>query len=88
MTLGTFFANMISCLILGLVLGYQAKHGLSQEFKSLLVIGFCGGFSTFSTFSYELLNYIQKGEYMLGVGYLLLSVIISIILIIIGTKLI
>ena len=84
--LGTFAANILSCLILGfstvLVLN---QLNFSDEVRLIVMVGFCGGFSTFSTFDNELLSTIKKGLYynamlyggasiLTGLGALLLGV--------------
>ena len=83
---GTFSANMISCFILGLVLGYHYKSPIDSTHLLLLVTGFCGGFSTFSTFSYELLTFIEKDQFIQAALYFTISILVSILLIVIGFK--
>ena len=61
--LATFLANVLSCMVLGLVLGWHLKNGLSLSYRLLILTGFCGGFSTFSTFSNESLELLQLGLY-------------------------
>lgn len=55
--LGTFAVNMIGCLIIGILFGL-IDHGveLPSDMRALLITGFCGGFTTFSTFAHE--NYL------------------------------
>ena len=51
---GTFAANILGSLLIGIILGLAAKNDtLSQSQTLLLATGFCGGFTTFSTFAYE-----------------------------------
>ncbi len=81
---GTFLANVISCLLLGVLIGFQSKQWMSDGQKLLLVTGFCGGFSTFSTFSSEMLQMMQSGDYLWALGYSILSLVAGIIAILIG----
>ncbi len=60
---GTFFANVIGSLLIGIILGYAAKNdGLNQEQTLFLATGFCGGFTTFSTFAYENQEFLKSGD--------------------------
>ena len=83
----TFLANVVSCIILGLLIGYQLKHNISENYKVLLMTGFCGGFSTFSTFSAETLNLIQADQFMLAFVYIAASLLVCLLCIFLGIKL-
>ncbi len=60
---GTLAVNVLGCLIIGLVYGFSEKGNvLSPEWRLFLATGLCGGFTTFSTFSYENLTLLRDGE--------------------------
>jgi len=73
--LGTLIANLLSCLILGLtVYVFKEKISSTPWLMAFIAIGFCGGFSTFSTFSNETLTLIQGGNYLFAVLNILISI--------------
>jgi CrcB protein len=83
---GTFFANLSACLFLGCILGIQQRYQLSNNVLAALLIGLCGGFSTFSTFGLETLRMLEKNNILLAISYVVLSSTFSIILIYLGRK--
>lgn len=67
---GTFVANVLGCLLLGFILGSSVKNNwLSAETTLLLGAGFCGGFTTFSTFSFEQYALLKSGNASLFLIY-------------------
>jgi CrcB protein len=60
--LGTLIINLTGSLILGLVTGLALYHGLGKLPKAIIGTGFCGAYTTFSTFSYETVKLIEEGE--------------------------
>src|SRR5580693_2390139 len=62
---GTFAVNILGCFVIGLIYGISARTGwLSPEWRIFLATGLCGGFTTFSTFSYESVMLMNDGEYL------------------------
>lgn len=62
---GTLLVNVIGSLLIGIILGYSLKsNGISQQTTLLLATGFCGGFTTFSTFAYENHNLLKNGDFL------------------------
>lgn len=73
--MGTFVVNMIGCFLIGVFSAYFLK--VDNYLKFLLITGFCGGFTTFSTFSAENISLWENGNYAMLAFYVLLSVIIG-----------
>jgi CrcB protein len=57
---GTWLINITGSYVLGLVMGLGARHGLPEQAVHIVGIGFCGAYTTFSTFSYELVHVRAK----------------------------
>lgn len=75
---GTFLANILGSLLIGLILGYFTKsENLSQETTLLLATGFCGGFTTFSTFAYESHLFLKSGDFISFAAYALASIVVG-----------
>ena len=70
----TLCANAVGCLIIGMLMGgFHSSGLLSEHRKLLLVTGFCGGLTTFSTFTYENYAFIKGGQLFHFFGYSILS---------------
>lgn len=71
---GTFIVNITGSLLIGIVFGLSDRvTGISPEWRIFLATGFCGGFTTFSTFSNENLALLRDGNYLVFMLYSLLS---------------
>lgn len=82
----TISANILACLVLGVIMGL-AQRNIGNETVILLgAIGFCGGFSTFSTFSLENVRLMESGAYGLALLNILVSVIICFFCVFVGVK--
>lgn len=75
----TLGINIIGAFLIGLVITFAGKHGsIDPRWLLFLQVGFCGGFTTFSTFSNETFVLIQNGKPVLAGIYILLSVILCV----------
>ena len=76
---GTFISNMVACALLAiLVLAFSHKQSEYPWMQPLLLIGFCGGYSTFSTFSNETFQLINNGQITVAIANIVLSVAVGI----------
>lgn len=77
---GTLTVNILGCLIIGAVYALGEKGNiLTPDIRLLLATGFCGGFTTFSSFAYENIALIRDGEFLYTFLYIAASVIIGLL---------
>ena len=82
----TFSANMIGCLIIGVITGYFLRNISENQSEWILfaTVGFCGGFTTFSSFANENFLFLRDDNYIIMLIYSILSVLSGILMIYLG----
>ena len=84
--MGTLTANVVGSLIIGILLGvFMRVEAPFTNLRLLLVVGFCGGFTTFSSFTNENFLLLQNGQFLTALIYALGSVILGISFVYIGS---
>lgn len=78
--LGTLLVNISGSFLLGLFFRYAlGTDAISLEVRALLTTGFCGGYTTFSTFSYDTMMLLEEGQSSRATTYVVLSVVLSLV---------
>lgn len=82
---GTLVVNITGSFLLGLFLRYAVDTPtLTPEWRAFLTIGFCGGYTTFSTFSYETVTLLEDGQWGRAATYVGLSLALALIGVMLG----
>ena len=80
----TFFINIAGAFLIGIISGWAMKSVPNPQLVLLLKVGFCGGFTTFSSFSLETWRMLESGKYALAAAYCILSVVLCIAAVVLG----
>lgn len=83
----TLLTNLLGCFLIGLILGWSIKNSnIDSSIIILFTIGFCGGFTTFSSFSYESLTLVNNNQLLNLFIYIFSSILIGIFAVFVGLK--
>jgi CrcB protein len=83
----TFTVNISGSFFIGLLMGYMIKQSNAQNWQLLLVTGFCGGFTTFSTFSWDIILMLQQQRYSSALFYITATVLCGVVFTFLGLEL-
>jgi len=85
---GTMAVNLLGCLLIGFIFGISERTNiLSDEWRIFLTVGFCGGFTTFSTFANENMTLLRDGNFISFALYTGLSVFLGLVAVFFGNAL-
>ena len=76
--IGTLSVNILGCLLIGILARLFLNMQTTLELRAFLIVGFCGGFTTFSAFSHETVGLIEGGQLARAAAYVFLSVVLCI----------
>ena len=85
---GTLAINLLGCFLIGCLFAlFTGRTGLRVEYQQMMLVGFLGGFTTFSTFGLETFELIRARQYAMVAAYVLLSNVVGVALVALGYRL-
>ena len=81
---GTLVVNVTGSFIIGWFARYAVAHSVRPEIRALIAVGICGGFTTFSAFSYESMALLREGQWLRAGAYVAGSVVLSLLAVFAG----
>lgn len=85
--LGTLLVNVLGSLLIGFLYALFSRQIIGEDYRLLLAVGFCGGFTTFSTFSNESLHFLRNGQWGPFILYAVGSLLLCLLFVWIGDRL-
>lgn len=85
----TFVVNVVGCFVIGVLFGLAERTSLiTSAMNALLITGFCGGFTTFSSFSHDMLSLVEQRNYLYLALYAVLSLVLGLAMVWAGREMI
>ncbi|MEY4530613.1 MAG: hypothetical protein RLZZ156_1334 [Deinococcota bacterium] len=81
---GTLLINVLGSLILGFVATLALEQQISETMRLAIAVGFCGAFTTFSTFELEVMNAILEGRFAIAIAYVASSLVLGLLAVFLG----
>jgi CrcB protein len=85
-SLGTLFVNCVGALLIGFLINFFEMHALSAKWRLLLITGFLGGYTTFSAYSLETVEYFISGNIKYGILNIFVNNVLCILLVLLGLR--
>ena len=80
----TLLVNILGSFLIGFIYALSAKSAISDDTRLFMAIGICGGFTTFSSFSFDSIQLLRNGQVFMFGGYVLLSISLCIVFVLLG----